>query len=703
MNELSVLNPEQKDAVLHTGEPLLILAGAGSGKTRVITSKIAYLISEKKVDPMSILAVTFTNKAANEMKQRVCSTTEIAEYCMIRTFHSFGAWLLRRYSRYINLNSSFTIYDETDSYSLLKQITEKKFTREELKKYCNIISRAKDLCLTPKDDLSSVTELENANDIYRIYQEKLEDIGNADFGDLIMRSVEILSKFPDIKSEIQKRFKIILIDEYQDSNTAQFYLLKQLYSEYNYICVVGDEDQSIYKFRGAEINNILQFPDSFPGTKIIRLEENYRSTQTILNAANSVVEKNRNRLGKNLWTKNPVGSPIIITCLSDEHEEAKFCASILKDNKLSSTAILYRNNFQSRVFESVFLKLGIPYRIIGTVRFFEREEIKDALAYMAFLLNNNDLVSFLRIINKPGRGLGNVSIQKIISQNSENLLSSCRKAVNVLSGKSRKGLNSLITIIEDLSNLIETEPLSKIIDTLIHITGLKDYYLNKDDTENTYRVQNLEELINASLSYPLGLEGLSSFLEDVTLNSSDEDPYTSKNKVNLITIHNTKGLEFERVIITGMEDSLFPYYTDKVFEDDLDLEEERRLFYVGMTRAKKSLFLTTCQRRQVYGTYQDRSPSRFLFEIPSAYTERYTEYSTFNRTDMYRKKNNNTQKAKNSEFTRGCEVFHNDYGTGVIAKTWHDGENEMAEVNFFSGKKAKFILKYSNLEKVTTD
>lgn len=703
MNELTILNPEQKEAVLHTGEPLLILAGAGSGKTRVITTKIAYLIAEMEVDPGSILAVTFTNKAANEMKERVCRITENAEYCMIRTFHSFGAWLLRKYSKYINLNSNFTIYDDTDSYSLLKQITEKKFSREELKKLCNIISRAKDLCLTPDDDLGGITKIENAAEIYRIYQENIREIGNVDFGDLIMRSVELLKNIPEAKYEVQNRFRIILIDEYQDSNTAQFYLLKELYKKENYICVVGDEDQSIYRFRGAEINNILEFPESFPGTKIIRLEENYRSTQTILNAANSVVENNKNRLGKNLWTKNPEGSPIIVTSLADENEEAKFCASILKDNKLSSTAILYRNNFQSRAFESVFLKLGIPYRIIGTVRFFEREEIKDVLAYLSFLLNPNDLVSFLRIINKPGRGLGNVSIKKIISQKKENLVLSCKSAQSVLSGKSLKGLDSFITIIEDLNNIILSEPLSKITDILIHISGLKDYYSLKDETENTYRVQNLEELINASFSYPAGIDGIRMFLEDITLNSSDENPYITENKVSLITIHNTKGLEFERVIITGLEDSLFPYYTDKMHEEDLDLEEERRLFYVGMTRAKESLFLTTCQRRQIYGIYQDRSPSRFLFEIPSKYAESYTEYSSNNKTGKYRQNKNIPQDQENGQLSKGCEVFHADYGTGIIVKTWFDGENEMVIVNFFSGKKTKFILKYSNLEKISSD
>jgi len=710
MNELSILNPEQREAVLHTGEPLLILAGAGSGKTRVITTKIAYLISEKIADPGSILAVTFTNKAANEMKERVCRITEDANYSMIRTFHSFGAWLLRRHSNLLNLNNNFTIYDETDSYSLLKQVTDKKYKRDELKNYCHIISRAKDRCLSPEDDLTRLSRMTNVNEVYRVYQDKLEDIGNVDFGDLIMRSVELLRNFPEVKSKMQDRFRIILIDEYQDSNKAQFYLLKELYNKNNYICVVGDEDQSIYRFRGAEINNILKFPEYFIGTKIIRLEENYRSTQTILNAANSVVQHNKHRLGKNLWTENIKGSPIIITSLSDEHEEARFCASILKDGKYNSTAILYRNNFQSRAFESLFLKFGIPYRIIGTVRFYEREEIKDVLAYMSFLLNPNDLVAFIRIVNKPGRGIGSVSINKIISEDKDDLFLSCKSAKAILAKKTAKGLGAFIIIIEDLKNLLNdepsSEPLSRITDILIHISGLRDYYLNKDETENTFRVQNLDELINATLSYPAGIEGIKSFLEDVTLNSADDNPYYSENKVSLITIHNTKGLEFERVIITGMEDGLFPYFLDKIFENDLDLEEERRLFYVAMTRAENSLFLTTCQRRQVYGTYQERIPSRFLFEIPSKYTESFTEYSSINKKTGRRNIKPKQQRDKileKKEFIKGCGVYHTDYGTGVIIKSWIEGENEMVNVNFFSGKKAKFILKYSNLEKVSLE
>ncbi len=701
MNELSILNPEQKEAVLHTGEPLLILAGAGSGKTRVITAKITYLITEKKIAPSNILAVTFTNKAANEMKERVCKITEDAKFSMIRTFHSFGAWLLRCNSKLLNLNNNFTIYDDTDSYSLLKQVTDKKFKRDELKKYCHIISRAKDRCLMPKDNLKCISRMENINEVYKLYQDKLENIGNVDFGDLIMRSVKLLRNFPEVKSKIQDRFKIILIDEYQDSNTAQFYMLKELYSAENYICVVGDEDQSIYGFRGAEINNILNFPNSFSGTKIIRLEENYRSTKTILNAANHVVKNNKNRLGKNLWTNNKKGSPIIITSLINEHEEARFCSSILKDGKYSTTAILYRNNFQSRAFETTFLKLGIPYKIIGTVRFYEREEIKDVLAYFSFLLNPNDLVSFLRIVNKPGRGIGSVSINKIIDQNKEDLFKSCKSAVSILAKKAAKGLNQFITIIEDLMNIIPSEPLPKITDNLIQISGLKDYYSVKDETENTFKVQNLEELINAALTYPAGIEGIKSFLEDITLNSTNENTYGSDNKVSLITIHNTKGLEFERIIITGMEDGLFPYFTDKTYEEDLDIEEERRLFYVAMTRAKTSLFLTACQRRQIYGSFQDRVPSRFLFEIPDEFTENFREHSTYNKPGET--PSTKEVKQSNEDFPEGSGVYHSDYGTGVVIKNWNDEENQMVKVNFFSGKRAQFILKYSNLEKVSLD
>ena len=372
LDSLSILNPRQREAVLHQGSPLLILAGAGSGKTRVITTKIAYLIGERGLDPQSVLAVTFTNRAAEEMKARAREMVPQADKVMIRTFHSFGAWLLRRHTSLMNLSERFSIYDDDDSLALLKNACPEGYPRDELKATARAISRAKDRNLTPSDDLTDFAEYEGLKRLYSLYQEKLQESGNVDFGDLIMLSVRLLAEHKEVRQRIQQRLPVILVDEYQDANTAQFMLLKQLYNKSSYLCVVGDEDQSIYRFRGAEVENIINFPKEFPGTKIIRLEQNYRSTKSILEAALRVVENNEQRLGKDLWTENPQGEGIGMAVLAREEEEARFCASLLTDRNYGETAILFRNNYQSRSFEMVFSRMGIPYRLVGSLRFAAR-------------------------------------------------------------------------------------------------------------------------------------------------------------------------------------------------------------------------------------------------------------------------------------------------------------------------------------------
>ncbi|MBN1410679.1 MAG: UvrD-helicase domain-containing protein, partial [Spirochaetales bacterium] len=403
---LQALNEKQQEAVLHSGSPLLILAGAGSGKTRVITTKIAYLIEEKKVDPRSILAVTFTNKAANEMKSRVLDMVSTESDIMIRTFHSFGAWLLRRNSHLLNLAPHFTIFDDDDSLRLVKTIMGKGVKVSYCKYFLSKIKQAKNECLSYNDSELANNEEDRFLEVYRNYQTRLESMGNADFGDLLSRSVELLRNNPAVRDRYRSRFTTILVDEFQDSNLAQLYLLKELYSPGHYLCVVGDEDQSIYSFRGAEVRNILDFDKMFPDTTIVRLEQNYRSGSNILQAAGSVVSCNRDRLGKTLWTSNPPGELIDLFMANNEDEEARYCAGVLSDGGLSHTAICYRNNYQSRAFESLFSKLNIPYKIVGSVRFYEREEVKDVLAYLYFMLNPKDEISFKRIINKPSRGLG---------------------------------------------------------------------------------------------------------------------------------------------------------------------------------------------------------------------------------------------------------------------------------------------------------
>ncbi len=681
MDYLDSLNEQQQEAVLHFGTPLLILAGAGSGKTRVITTKIAYLIKEKGLDPRSILAVTFTNKAASEMKNRVLSMVENAEEIMIRTFHSFGAWLLRRYAESAGLNPNFTIYDEDDKNTLLKSITDKSIEKGDLKHFSNLISRAKDNCLLPDDDLKGLSLDPLFPGIYELYQKKISEMGNVDFGDLILKPLILLKTQPEIKRRLQNRFQVILVDEFQDSNGAQLELLKELYNGENYLCVVGDEDQSIYSFRGALVENIVEFPKIFTDTKVIMLERNYRSTKNILDLACTIVANNRYRLGKNLWTDETEGNAVKFALVQDQDIEAQFAAQILSDGNFEGTAILYRNNYQSRAFESLFTRFHIPYRIIGTLKFYEREEIKDAISYLNFIANPLDEISFKRIVNKPSRGIGEKSMEAILSQHGSDLLESCRMALDTLSKKAKEGLGYFIKVIEEIRTIIETHSLSETIHSLIEKSDLYNYYSTHDEENSTGKADNLEELVNAAVPYPIGLSGLSAFLEATVLNSSDEDPYARENKVTLITIHNTKGLEFDRVILTGLEEELFPHPLN-YGDNEKDLEEERRLFYVAVTRARKTLYITSCEKRLVFGEYRYRVVSRFIREIPKELLETVGS------------------KKAGSGYGRGDHVYHPSYGEGVVTNSWTNEDEDFILVRFQDGKSAQFMPHYTKLVKL---
>jgi len=701
---LESLNPQQREAVLHTGVPLLILAGAGSGKTRVITTKIAYLIDSEGLDPHSILAVAFTNKAAEEMRERVGALSSTGGEVMIKTFHAFGAWLLRRYGQEIGIAAGFTIYDDQDSFSLLKQVLRRELggqrpAQKQLKELAGWIARAKDHCLLPEDDLSMLEAQVgvpglDAHRIYRQYQDRLEQSGCLDFGDLLVRTVKLLESCVEVRDRVRSRFRAILVDEYQDSNYAQFRLLQQLYDGYNYLCVVGDEDQSIYSFRGAELENILSFSRKFPGTEIVRLEENYRSTQNILEVASRVVENNRDRLGKKLFTRKPAGSPVALAYLEDPEAEALFCAEKLKAGGLEETAILYRMNFQSRVFESLLARLGIPYRVVGTVRFYGREEVKDALAYLTLVVNPANELAFRRATGKPRRGIGAKSLEVILGHrgNVRNLLKRAVQALPSFTGKTAKALRAFLSLMESLDQRL-SEPsessLSRIVHLLIMESGLVDYYRGRDEAEGTDKVSNLEELINATTEYPGTLEGLSLFLESLMLGGSEEDPFLRTEQVTLITAHNTKGLEFDRVFITGLEDGIFPHYSSTlggVPVAGTELEEERRLFYVGVTRAREELYLTACKKRRVFGTLQGSEPSRFLSEIPREYLQVY-----------------GFRPPAEDGYPLGCGVYHDDYGPGIVSKKWEVDGVSMVAIRFDSGKIARFPLKYSRLERISSD
>jgi len=745
---LQPLNPEQRQAVLHTGKPLLILAGAGSGKTRVITTKIAWLIREQGMDPRSILAVTFTNKAAREMAWRARQIDERAENAMLRTFHSFGAWFLRRYGSLAGLDSGFVIYDDDDVISLLSVIMENA-PRAEVKEFAHNISRAKDYFHLPDDPLlAKIDGRKKFRRIYEQYEERMTQIGNVDFGDLIKKPVEILRSQPDVARRFRERFKVIMVDEYQDANVAQFQLLKELCGEDTYVCVVGDDDQSIYRFRGAEVKNILEFPDRFQDADIIRLERNYRSTSPILKAASSVVNYNRGRLGKTLRAEKGDGPLPVLTYLPNQDEEAKFCADKIegsvqnKETAWSDWAVLYRTNAQSLGFETLFLRRGIPYRVVGSLKFYEREEIKDALALLSLLVNPRDEVAFRRVVNKPARGIGPVSIDKLVEASAEysgNLLEAGRNAE--LAPKAREGLKTFLAVIENGKALLEKETstekngednsgkkekksrkkknslvsgegLSACVEQLVNDSGLAKYHREDDEIAGNNRTNNLQELLNTASKYRPNREGLLDFLEDIELDRSMKDILTSddqQNAVTFITFHNTKGLEFKRVIMTGLEQGVFPR-EDKKGEE---LEEERRLFYVGATRAMDELYLTTCAERRMYGKTAPAQPSPFLRELDrnSLQIDDRRASFTLPRRSFNPYVLNNAAAEKKSEleersgWRRGQRIFHEDNGYGAVMEVRDSDDGPVVRVRFDSGKETRFLSEYQGraFEKVGDD
>lgn len=688
-NHLDMLNEKQKEAVLHNGSSLLILAGAGSGKTRVITTKIAYLIQEMGFNPGSILAVTFTNKAAREMRERVEQLTGNASGVMVRTFHSFGSWILRQNGHYLNIPSTYTIYDDDDSLSLLQNAFPG-YSKKDLKPFSKMISKAKDYALSPDDDLGEFSYDPQFAEMYKTYQERLDRIGNVDFGDLILKPLQLLEQFEDVRTSLQNRFKVILVDEYQDSNAAQDRFLQSLAGPGSYVCVVGDDDQSIYRFRGAEVQNILTFPKRFSSCDVIRLEQNYRSTQPILDMASAVVGNNLNRLGKKLWTEKTEGKKPVFKRLPDQDAEAEYCADLLSDHNYEGTAVLYRTNAQSLAFESLFLRRGIPYQVVGSLRFYEREEVKDMLSYMAFLCNPRDEIAFKRIVNKPSRGVGAATRDMIVSEaelSDGNLHTACTGAGRRLKGKRAAGLQTFNNIIVTVKEVLETVPLPDFLTKLAEDSGLFDYYQEVDEESLSAKSDNLGQLISAAGEYPEGMDGLRMFLEDVELDRSRMADKDSTNRgVTLITMHNTKGLEFERVIITGLDEGLFP--DSRGLADAASLEEERRIFYVSVTRAKSELYLLSARSRFIWGrrNYYDRS--RFIDEIPGEFYSVDGQGGGAEEDDGYKP---------------GTWVYHDDYGNGQVIKNWYNGKEQLIIVQFESGQQSTFLPKYTPLEKISPD
>lgn len=608
MDILSGLNPKQKEAVTSVNGPVLVIAGPGSGKTKILTHRVAYLI-QKGINPKDILAVTFTNKAAGEMKERINALVrKIKEGPTIGTFHSVCAQILRKEADKIGYKRNFVIYDGKDSLGLIKRVMEELEISQEQFKPRTVqenISAAKNELIDTKTyaENSQGYFEETISKIYHPYQEKLKEFKALDFDDLIMLVVLLWRENPEALEKYQNKWRYILVDEFQDTNHAQYVLINLLAKKYKNIFVVGDFDQSIYLFRGADFRNILNFEHEYPQTKIIFLEENYRSSQNILNAASSIISKNIERKEKKLWTKNLPGSPIIIFEAKDEKEEGKFITCEIKDKisnfefQASDFTILYRTNAQSRAIEEAFLKAGLPYKVVGTVKFYDRKEIKDLLAYLKVVQNPDDLISLERIINVPPRGIKKIPNDQFPMTN-----------------KKMIAWQKFQQIIEELRQASQKLPLTKLLKLIIKKTGYDDYILK--DKEGETRWENIEELFSVTKKYDsfTPLEGLKSFLEEASLMQNHDEVETRKNLVNLMTLHCAKGLEFSVVFIIGCEEGIFPHA--KSFLNKTQMEEERRLCYVGITRAKQLLYLIFSQRRLLFGTTLSNPPSRFLTDLP---------------------------------------------------------------------------------------
>lgn len=638
MSIYDTLNEPQREAVLHTDGPLLILAGAGSGKTRVLTHRIAYLIDERGVNPWNILAITFTNKAAEEMRQRVDSLVSFgAESIWVSTFHSACVRILRRFIDRLGYDNRFTIYDTDDQKTLMKEVCRKVDIDTKVYKERNLlaaVSSAKNEMILPDEfELNAggdFGQLKIAK-VYREYEAQLKANNALDFDDLLVKTVQLLETQPDVLEYYQERFRYIMVDEYQDTNTVQFRLVRLLAGKYRNLCVVGDDDQSIYKFRGANIRNILDFEHEFPDAHVVRLEQNYRSTGNILNAANGVIRNNRNRKEKTLWTDNGEGEKIQLRQFDTAFDEAEYIAEDIKKEvqegaSYNDSAVLYRTNAQSRLFEEKFIAMNIPYKIVGGINFYARREIKDLLAYLKTVDNGQDDLAVRRIINVPKRGIGLTTINRIQESADERGIGfyEALLAPELIPGVGRSAskLDSFAALIEYFKGQTEKESITDLLREIIEKTGYVESLEAEDKVEAESRIENIDELVNKAAAYEEDCQdrgeeaSLSGFLEEVALvadiDSLDED----QDYVVLMTLHSAKGLEFPHVYLAGMEDGLFPSYMTITSDDNEDLEEERRLCYVGITRAEEKLTLTCARRRMVRGETQFNKMSRFIKEIP---------------------------------------------------------------------------------------
>lgn len=743
MSIYDTLNPPQKEAVFHTEGPLLILAGAGSGKTRVLTHRIACLMEEKGVNPWNILAITFTNKAAQEMRERVDKLVGMgAESIWVSTFHSACVRILRRHIDFLGFDNHFAIYDTEDQKTVIKEVCRHLNIDTKIYKERTLmakISHAKDELISPEE-----MELNAGGDfnekkiaaVYKEYQATLRKNNALDFDDLIVKTVELFQNYPNVLEYYQERFQYIMVDEYQDTNTAQFKFVSLLASKYQNLCVVGDDDQSIYKFRGANIGNILGFEQAFPGAKVIRLEQNYRSTGNILEAANRVIENNTERKPKRLWTENESGDKVHFRQFLNGFEEAEYVVGEITkarrngDCNYKDCAVLYRTNAQSRLFEEKFLLANVPYKIVGGINFYARKEIKDLLCYLKTISNAKDDVAVRRILNVPKRGIGAATVSKV-QDYAEYMQVSFYDALRVAEeipsiGRSLSKINGFVEFIQSLRSKEEVYTVRELLEEVIRLTGYVDELRAEGTDEAEARIENIDELISKAETYQETMEAqnepatLSGFLEEIALVADIDSVDPDQDYVLLMTLHSAKGLEFPKVFLTGMEDGIFPGYMSISTGDPSDLEEERRLCYVGITRAMKELTLTCAQQRMIRGETQFNRVSRFVREIPRELVDlghtvqekkpRLEDIAPKNNSYMQMKmafhakpfqpKEFKVTKAESLDYEVGDTVRHVKFGVGIVKNITEGGRDYEVTVDFDRFGVKKMFAGFAKLKKI---
>jgi DNA helicase II / ATP-dependent DNA helicase PcrA len=721
------LNPTQREAVAASEGPVLVVAGAGSGKTRVLTFRIAHLIRDLGVAPDSILAITFTNKAANEMKERVGQLIGgVVRSMWVSTFHSACVRILRREASRLGYRSGFSIYDDADSLRLIRMVLKdldldtKRFPEKAMRA---VISNAKNELIDYESfaDQGDGFYHEQVADVYRLYQQRLVEASAMDFDDLLMVTVELFAAFPAVLEHYQQRFRYVLVDEYQDTNRAQYMLVKQLTAAHRNLCVVGDSDQSIYKFRGADIRNIRDFEKDYPDARVIILDQNYRSTETILEAANSVIANNTKRTPKHLWSDRGTGVPIVRFEAEDEHDEAGFIVDeverLQKDGfNLADVAVFYRTNAMSRVIEDVFVRRGIPYSVVGSVKFYDRKEVKDAIAYLRMLVNPADEVSVKRVINEPRRGIGNTTIAHVDRFSQSRGISFFEGLTSVaeipqLNTRAHKAVLEFTGLYEMLRAKAEEDGVEAAVQAVLDDTGMVAAYEAERTVEAIGRVENLRELVGVAAEFEASNEGaiigdepfdsldnvrrLEVFLESTALVADIDEWDEGAGAVTLMTLHTAKGLEFPAVFIVGMEDGVFPHM--RSLGDPEELEEERRLAYVGITRAQDKLYLTSAWQRMLFGGSNYNPPSRFLQEVPAGLMEKAAKRNRNRPADR--------AAASGPRFTvtagqvgPGDRVRHDKWGLGTVREIVGEGDRAEAEVMFDTQGKKRLLLAWAPLE-----